>query len=92
MTKKKPTPKTIPSVLLITSEEDSDVITISFFDHRQDGSKYLLKTEVGHSLIRTMKEDYGDEWQNAFREARIGNSDLGISIMISPPLDAPLTE
>lgn len=87
--KKKKPPTVNPSVLLITT--DDKVTTISFFEHRQDGSKYILRTLVGPDFIRTMKEDHGKDWREVFQKVRIANPDMGTSIMISPPLPAPLT-
>lgn len=84
--KKKPTPKTIKYVLFWDTEENS----LSFFDHRPDGSKYLVKTGITSDFVVGLMEEHGESWRDVFKKKRLENPDLGISIMISPPLATPL--
>ncbi len=85
--KKKPTPKTIPFVLSYDTKANS----ITFIEHRPDGSQYLVSTYVPTTLVPSMQKDYGTKWREAFKKIRLSNPEMGTTLMIKPPLPKPTT-
>ena len=85
-------PRKLFNPIMLTEGNSKDNFCLSFIEHRQDGSRYLLKTYVPKDFIEGMVSMHGvGAWQDTFRETRISDPEMGTNIMICPPLPEPAT-